>query len=279
MAAAARAAHLVVDAGPPLFADALAERMLGERAGELLGYHRLYGDHPVLAGARAAVVTRSRYTEDLLARPAPDGVGQYVLLGAGLDTFACRTDPARGLRVFEVDRPAMQRWKRERLRAAGLRVPATVSFVPFDFADEEAASLPARLAAAGLDLSRPALVGWLGVTMYLGLETVARTLTALSALAPGSEIVLDHMLPASLRDAAGREYADAVSAMAAEGGEPWVSCPSPEEMARLLRGAGLEPVEQLGQHEVLDGALCGRSDALRPSDLAMLARARVPAGR
>jgi methyltransferase (TIGR00027 family) len=277
MAAAARAAHLLVVEQPPRFAETLAETILGERAGALLAHHRLHGGHPILAGARAAVVTRSRYTEDHLARLAARGVDQYVLLGAGLDTFACRADLARRVRLFEVDRPATQEWKRERLRAAGLRTPANVSFVPFDFAEGGAASLLERLSSAGLDIRRRVLVGWLGVTTYLTEEAVSRTLTALSGLAPGSEIVWDHMLPAPLRDAAGAEYAEAVGATAAEGGEPWTYCPTPRETVRCVRAAGLEPVEHVGQHDVLGGALRDRSDALRPTALAVLTRARVPA--
>src|SRR4051812_24610261 len=115
-AAAARAAHLIVDGEPVVFADTLAYRLLGEQAEELVAYHRLHGDHLVLAGARAAVTTRSRFTEERLARAAAAGMRQYVVLGAGLDSFAYRSDLY--VRVFEVDHPATQEWKRERLRDA-----------------------------------------------------------------------------------------------------------------------------------------------------------------
>src|SRR4051812_31075022 len=118
MAAAARAAHLLVDSPPVIFADTLAYAMLGPRAEELLSYHRNHGSHLVLAGARAAVLTRSRYTEDRVA-----GFPQYVVLGAGLDTYAARTP---GRRVFEVDHPDTQSWK----RAVG--VPSTAVHVPVD---------------------------------------------------------------------------------------------------------------------------------------------------
>ena len=117
IAAAARAAHLIVDDDPPIFADTLAEAMLGERADELIGFHRAHGTHPILSGARAQVTCRSRYTEDSLAAAIGRGIGQYVLLGAGLDSFARRSRLAAQVRVFEIDHPATQEWKR-RIRPA-----------------------------------------------------------------------------------------------------------------------------------------------------------------
>src|SRR5208282_4281613 len=127
-AAAARAAHLIVDDDPPIFADTLAEAMLGERAGELIGFHRAHGTHPVLAGARAQVTCRSRYTEDSVAHGVRRGIGQYVILGAGLDSFARRSPLARHVRVFEIDHPATGEWKRQVQPD-----PAGVTFVPVDF--------------------------------------------------------------------------------------------------------------------------------------------------
>ena len=111
-AAAARAAHLIVDDDPPIFADTLAEAMLGERADELIGFHRAHGTHPILSGAWAQVTCRSRYTEDSLADGIGRGTGQYVILGAGLDSFAGRSRLASRIRVFEIDHPATQEWKR-----------------------------------------------------------------------------------------------------------------------------------------------------------------------
>jgi methyltransferase (TIGR00027 family) len=111
-AVAARAAHLVVDGSPKIFTDSLAAALLLDRADELLAYHRTHGGHPVLSGARTQVVTRSRYTEDRLAESVQRGAGQYVILGAGLDSFAYRSALAARVRVFEVDHPATQAWKR-----------------------------------------------------------------------------------------------------------------------------------------------------------------------
>src|SRR4051794_24645362 len=111
-AAAARAAHLIVDSPPLIFADTVAYELLGEQAEEFIGYHRTRGEHPILSAVRATATVRSRYTEDRLAEAVARGVTQYVILGAGLDSYAYRSDPAGPVRVFEVDHPATQRWKR-----------------------------------------------------------------------------------------------------------------------------------------------------------------------
>ncbi len=118
-AAAARAAHLIVDSEPVIFADTLAQALLADRAEELISYHRAHGAHPVLAGARAQVTCRSRYAEDRLADAVGRGIGQYVLLGAGLDSFACRSPLAERVRVFEVDHPATQEYKRRAWETTG----------------------------------------------------------------------------------------------------------------------------------------------------------------
>lgn len=271
-AAAARAAHLIVDREPAIFADTRAYALLGERAEELLGYHRAHGDHPILAGARAAVVTRSRFTEDRLAAAVRRGIDQYVILGAGLDSFAYRGGPDRRIRVFEVDHPATQRWKRGLLARAGIGVPDGVTFVPADF---ETGALAGALAANGFDPERPAFVGWLGVTMYLTPDAVGDVVAALGRLARGTEIVVDYMLPEHLRDDAGRAYAEAVMAVAAERGEPWLAFFAPEEMSALLERHGCGPVAHVGQRASVPPDLWDRTDSLRPSALSMLAHTAV----
>ncbi|WP_372664958.1 class I SAM-dependent methyltransferase [Amycolatopsis kentuckyensis] len=270
-AAAARAAHLLVDAGPVIFSDTLAATLLGDRAEELLAYHHVHGTHPVLAGARAQAVCRGRFTEDRLLR-GNSGIDQYLILGAGLDSFAYRSVPGR-FRVFEVDHAATQAAKRELLEHAGVAVPASVTFVPVDF---EADPLRERLVQSGLDPFRPVFVSWLGVTVYLTRKAILATLTDLGGFAPGSEIVTDHLLPPELRDAAGNGYAEAVAPVAAEQGEPWRTFLSPAAMADLLRAAGFEVVEQAGQRESVAPELWNRTDALRPAALSALAHARIP---
>ncbi|MGW3962823.1 class I SAM-dependent methyltransferase [Amycolatopsis sp. NPDC005003] len=270
-AAAARAAHLLVDTEPFIFSDPLAVRFLGHRADELLAYHRLHGPHPILAGARAEATCRSRFAEARLMR-VNSGIDQYVILGAGLDSFAYRTT-ARRFRVFEVDHPATQAAKRELLAAAGVAEPPSVTFVPVDF---EADPLRERLVQSGLDPFRPVFVSWLGVTMYLTAPAIAATLRELGGFAPGSEIVTDHLLPAEQRDAAGSAYVEAVGPVAAEQGEPWRTFLSPAALAELLRAAGFDVVEQAGQRESVAAQLWRRTDALRPAALSALAHARIP---
>jgi methyltransferase (TIGR00027 family) len=246
-AAAARAAHLVVDSEPRIFSDPLAAGLLGDRAEELLAYHRLQCGHPILASARAQIVCRSRVTEDLLTS---GGFTRYVLLGAGLDSFAYRS---AGVEVVEVDRPATQKWKKQALDNAGIDIPENVSFVD---------------SVAGVRPGKPTLVGWLGVTMYLSAAELDATLAAL----PPCELVADHLLPAGLRDAAGDAYVDGVGPVAAKNGEPWRSFLSPDDMAALLDKHGFEVVRHIRQRDLPE--MLDRADALRPGGLSVITHAR-----
>ena len=273
-AAAARAAHLIVDGEPIIFADHLAAALLGERSDEFIGYHRAHGTHLVLSCARAQVLCRSRFTETRLAACVRNGTTQYVILGAGLDSFAYRADAAHEgpARVFEVDHPGTQQWKRDHLAAAAIPVPDSVSFVPVDF---ERDSLAGRLSGAGFDPSRPALVSWLGVTMYLTQAAIGQTLAEIGGFAPGTQLITDYMLPAGLRDEAGRTYADLVAPAAAEHGEPWLTCLAPGGMSALLEEHGFGAVEHVRQRDSIPAALWDRTDSLRPAGLSVLAQATV----
>ncbi len=271
-AAAARAAHLLVDAAPPIFEDSLAAPLLGDRADELLDYHRNHGAHPILAAARAQVVLRSRYAEDRVADGLTRDIRQYVLLGAGLDSFGYRSPLAREVVTFEVDHPASQDGKRARLSAAGIPVPEAVRLVPVDF---ERDALVDRLVAAGFDPGRPAVVAWLGVSMYLTGGAIDATLAALGGLPAGTELVLDYMVPAGLRDAAGQSFVDGVGPVTAARGEPWLSFFTPDEMAERLDRYGLESLAQVTQREAVPPEVWDRDDALKPSTLSRIGHARV----
>lgn len=266
-AAAARAAHLIVDGSPTIFTDPLAEPLLGAQAEKFLAYHRKNGDHPILRGARVQAVLRSRCTEDRVAERVAEGVTQYVILGAGLDSYAYRS--TSDVRVFEVDHPATQRWKRRMLAEADITVPGSVTFVPIDF---EADSLADRLADNGFDPIVPAVVSWLGVVPYLSDDAIGRTLDACAAFAAGTDLVLDYLLPAGLRDADGQAYVEQVSRSTTHQGEPWLSYFSPDDMAALLAEHGFDEVDNLAQRDF--PYWTGRSDGLRPVALAMLAVAR-----
>lgn len=269
-AAAARAAHLEVDAPPYVLDDPLAGLLLGDAGTGFLGYQRAYAAEPVLATARLWTLARSRVAEDLLAAsPAR----QYVVLGAGLDTSALRVAAPSGRVAFEVDLPGAGEAKRAALAAADVPVPDEVRFVAADLRDPD---WPAALLDAGLDPTRPAFVASLGVTMYLTADDVRGLALGVAALAPGSELVLDHVLPAAHRDEAGEVYAQGVAAVAAQSGEPWRFEAAPDEMAALLEGVGLA-VAQVGDlADAVGHLLVGRADALRPVRIAGIAHARVP---
>jgi methyltransferase (TIGR00027 family) len=274
MAAAARAAHLIVDDEPRIFADPLAGRLLGDRAEELTGYHTLHGTHPVLSGARVQVTCRSRYTEEALAGAIAAGVGQYVLLGAGLDSFAYRGGLAGRVRVFEVDHPASQEAKRAAVAAAEIPVPGNLTFVPADLGED---SLVGRLADAGFDLSAPAVFGWLGVTMYLTTAAITATMTAIAGLAQGTELIADYMLPPDARDEEGALYGTLVAQASTERGEPWLSYFTPPQIASLARRAGLGVARSVRQRDTVPAALWRRTDSLHPAELAVIFHGTVTA--
>jgi O-methyltransferase involved in polyketide biosynthesis len=296
-AAAARAAHLIVDEAPFIFSDTHAAPLLGDRAPELLDFHRLHGSHPILSAARAQVICRSRYAEDRLATAAASGVRQYLVLGAGLDTFAYRSPLAATVRVIEVDHPATQEWKRSALEAAGMSVPPGVIFVPADLAatsaegDAAGPASPApdalganssglgylgpRLRAAGFDFGKPAVISWLGVLMYLERDAISQTLAVLADCASGTELVADYMLPRELRDEAGDQYVELVGPAAAERGEPWLSFFAPTEIGALLAQHGFGATTHVAQRDAVPDRLWQRADSLRPIDLSMIAWSRI----
>ncbi len=268
--AAARAAHLEVDAPPRLLVDDLAAHLLGDVGAGYLGYQRAYPAEPILATARLWTLARSRFAEDLLAAsPAR----QYVVLGAGLDTSALRVAAPSGRTAYEVDLPGAGEAKRAALEAAGIALPDAVRLVAADLRDPE---WPAALLDAGLDPTAPAFVACLGVTMYLAPDDVRSLALGVASLAPGSELVLDHVLPAGHRDDAGEAYAQGVGAVAAQHGEPWRCEISAEDLAGLLAGVGLDVVRTVDAAHAVAPLLHGRTDALRPVRIAGLVHARVP---
>jgi len=265
-AAAARAAHRVVDGAPRILDDHLAEPLLGDRADELLAYHRQHGDHPILAGARAQTVLRSAFAETALHAFVHRGPARYVLLGAGLDSSPYRLDLA-GTPVVEVDHPATQSAKRAALAAAGVDTDG-VTFAPVDLSAGD--PLP------DLDMSRPTFVSWLGVLMYLSPAEADHTLALLTAaLARGSELVFDHVLPPDQRGADGNDYAAQVGAIAAADGEPWRSTWSPTEAAALLARHGWRVLAQCDARAAVPSSTWNRTDALRPMGVSALAHARL----
>ncbi len=264
-----RAAHQLLD-DPPVFVDPLALAMVGPGREAAIRNDPARFDAGPLRGLRASVAVRSRFAEDAWARARARGLGQYVILGAGYDTFACRT-PDRESRLFEVDHPATQARKRARLAEAGLQAPPNCAFVAVDFTVD---SLAEALAAAGFAREEPAFFSWLGVTMYLPEATVYATVAGLSALAPGTELVFDYPVSPELLSPAERGGREAVMARAAKKGEPWRSAFEPATLAGRLAALGFSIAEDLGGPELSARYLAGRRDGLRKSGVTRLARVR-----
>jgi methyltransferase (TIGR00027 family) len=256
--ALSRAAHQLLDA-PRVLEDPLALRISGAHDADILARRTAFAAAPA-RHLRAFLVARSRLAEEALAQAIGRGVRQYVVLGAGLDTFACRNPyPAALLRVFEVDHPATQAWKRERLLAAGIEEPASLTFVPIDF---ETQNLAARLCEAGFRAGEPAFVSWLGVTMYLSRAAVLETLSYAAGLAAGSAIVFDYALPpASLGPGRRALYRMRLTRVAAAG-EPWRTFFEPEALAALLSGLGFASIQDSGAAELNARFFAQRTDGL-----------------
>jgi methyltransferase (TIGR00027 family) len=271
-AAGYRAAHQVLEGGK-VFTDPFARAILGREADTIIA--ALSAD-PAQRPIRIFMAARSRFAEDCLARAVSRGVRQAVVLGAGFDTFALRNPYAElGLRVFEVDHPSTQAWKLKRLAEAGLAVPASLTFAAVDF---ESQGLSPGLVAAGLEPDRPAFFIWLGVVPYLEREAIAATLGYIAGV-PGSEVVFDYSEPLENYRPELRGAVAAVSARAAQVGEPWLSHFDPADISRHLREHGFQDLEDLGLAEISIRYLGGAATETPSSPGPHVIRARIPTGR
>jgi len=204
------------------------------------------------------MAARSRYAEDELARAVAQGVRQYVVLGAGLDTFAYR-NPHPCLRVFEVDHPATQAWKREQLASAGIAIPEALTFVPVDF---ERQTLAKGLGQCGFDAGAAACFSWLGVTPYLTREACMITLSFVAKMPAGSGVVFDFAVEAALLNAGQRQALDALAARVARYGEPFQLFFDPAKLQDELRGMGFCRTEFLQGKELNARYFKDREDGL-----------------
>jgi methyltransferase (TIGR00027 family) len=263
--ALSRAAHQLFDK-PRILDDPIARRIIGAQGEQELRTHRRRFDTRIACQLRAFLVARSRVAEAALDAAIVHGVRQYVVLGAGLDTFAFRNPyPASLLRVFEADHPATQAWKRGRLSAAGIALPDALTFVPIDF---ETQSLAAALRAAGLHSERPAFFSWLGVTMYLSYDAVTATLKYVaSALPEGSAIVFDYVVPLASVGLVPRLAARALLLRLAAAGEPWQAFFDPALLDAQLRALGFAHTEDLGPDELNARFFRDRGDELQVAGL------------
>ena len=214
--------------------------------------------------SRASIVARARFIEDLVVERARRGVGQYVILGAGLDTFAQRRpEIASGLRVFEVDQPGPQAWKRQRLIDLGFDIPEWLRFVPVDFAAGE--SWWDALTSAGFDVAEPAVLASAGVAMYLAKEVTAATLRHIAALTTGSRLAMTFMLPLELVEPEERPMRQVTEKHARAAGTPFISFFAPQEMLALARDARLREAQHVSAASLTQRYFAGRTDGLRPS--------------
>jgi methyltransferase (TIGR00027 family) len=254
-----RALHLEVDAPPYVLDDRIGLQLA---APDTDWRQRPDMNEYATPGVRASIVARARFIEDLVTEQADHGVGQYVLLGAGLDTFAQRRpEIASRMTVFEVDQPGPQAWKRHRLVELGFGVPEWLRLVPVDF---ETTSWWDGLLANGFDAAKPAVVSSLGVSMYLTREATAATLRQSATLAPGSTLAMTFMRPVELVEPEEQAMHRATDAAARASGTPFISYYSPGEILAMARYAGFSTARHVSAADYTQRYFADRTDGLRP---------------
>ena len=255
-----RAMHVQVDPPPHIFEDEIGLKLA---APDERWRQRLDMDPQATKAFRASIVARSRFIEDLVAEQASRGVRQYVILGAGLDTFAQRRpEIASRLRVYEIDRPGPQEWKRRRLREVGFAIPEWLRFVPVDF---EAGELwRKKLASSGFDAKQPAVVASAGVSMYLTREANLGTLREVASLEPGTTLAMTFILPFEFAAPKERAGIEASAKGARASGTPFISFFTPQDILGLGREAGLGQVRHVSADDLAKRYFAGRADGLRP---------------
>jgi methyltransferase (TIGR00027 family) len=255
-----RAAHQILD-HPKILDDPIALPIIGREAAAKLEAERSRHQSGVARNLRAFLIVRSRFAEDELARSMSRGVSQFVILGAGLDTFAYRNPNGdSALRIFEVDYPATQEWKRQRLAAAGIAIPQSVTYVPVDF---ERQTLAEGLKLAGFDASKAAFFSWLGVTMYLTEDAVMNTFGFIASTLAGGGVAFDYAVPRSSLNWVGRLALDALSHRVAAAGEPFRTFFDPAALAERLQRIGFSHVEDLEAARINARYFRNRVDQLR----------------
>jgi len=271
MAAIGRGLHRIEDAPPWVLDDPFALVLVGPVWRQILEALRPLVPAELQRRAVAQLLARGRYAEDRLLA---GGFTQYVLLGAGLDSFAWRhPDLLHTLTVFEVDHPASQTWKRMRIQELGLPESDRHVFVPVDF---EVDSLHDRLEAAGFDWGRPAMFGWLGVTFYLTREAVAATLRTVATAASGSEVVLSYLADPSIVDEVSRTFIDIMRPITVQSGEPFTDEYTVAEIEQVVKGCGLAVADHPTCDEIVARYFAGRPDGLTPLTFETVLSAVVP---
>jgi methyltransferase (TIGR00027 family) len=254
-----RALHVEVDSPPHVLEDEVGLKLVAPDD----GWRSRPDMSPFTRPFRASIVARARFIEDLVVEQVARGVGQYVILGAGLDTFAQRRpEIASQLSVFEIDKPGPLEWKRQRLVELGFGIPEFLRLVPVDF--EAGDVWWERLTAAGFDSERAAVVASTGVSMYLTKDAISATLRQISALGPGSTLAMSFMLPIELAEPEFRPGIERAAAGAKANGTPFISFFTPPEMLELARDAGFREVNHVSADVLTLRYFAGRTDGLRP---------------
>ena len=254
-----RALHVEIDPPPHVLEDVVGLRLAAPNAG--------WRSRPDMDGNfsrsfRASIVGRARLSEDLVIEQVAQGVDQYVILGAGLDTFAQRRpEIASRLTIFEVDQPGPQAWKKQRLKEVGLGIPPWLRFVPVDFETE---FWWEHLLANGFDALRPAIVASTGVSLYLTREANFDTLRQIATLAPGSTLAMTYLLPIELAEPQERAGFEAAKKGAQASGTPFLSFFIPEDILELAREAGFKNTRRVSAADLIDRYFSSRTDGLRP---------------
>jgi methyltransferase (TIGR00027 family) len=264
-----RAAHLVVDGEPPVLNDTVAARLFGSDFEATIRADADAFQTPDARGLRSTVVLRSRFAEDSLMEAVEEGIEQYVLLGAGVDTFAYRQPPwARRLTIIEVDHPASQAGKRAALAAAGIEIPPNVRFADVDFERE---TLSHGLARCGVDTAKRTFFSWLGVMQYLTRDAIEATLRTVLSFPKRSAVVSTFVQPNPDPASGAAKLAEGSASI----GEPWISYFTPEEIGALLRSLGFSEVSFLSREEAERRYFANRTDGFTAPPRVSIFTARV----
>ena len=268
-----RAAHQLID-NPKIFEDPIALSIVGPQGNSEIHVETRKLKRRLHSYLRAIVVARSKFAEEELSVAIKRGVRQYVILGAGLDTFAYRNPyTTNGLEVFEVDYPATQEWKRRQLNAAKIPIPETLTFAPIDF---ESQSLAVQLQGAGFRTNEPSFFSWLGVTMYLTRETMMETMEYISSSTPsGSSIVFDYTIVPSSQNYLRRLVFHLLARKLARVGEPWQSFYDPNSLIMDLKSIGFAQAEDMSPEQINARFFKNRSDKLMVGNFGHLMKAQV----
>ncbi|MEL7445465.1 MAG: SAM-dependent methyltransferase [Pseudomonadota bacterium] len=272
--ARARACHMLVDDKPWIYEDRTAAALVDLEQQIVDGYDLEEPKKRIFSETRSIFLIRERYGEDMLADAVKDGATQYVVLGAGLNTFAYNgSDTSRIVTTFEVDHPATQTWKKSRLDELGLLDQAKVVYVPVDFASQ---SVGDQLLAHGFDSKSPAVFTCTGVCQYIDDSAINATLVEILRVAcTGSRLSMEIIFPLHLLSAKDQNDLEFFKQRSAELGEPWINAQDPDEFTERLRRLGFDEVELLLHDDAHERYIGDRSDGLKVNNYAAMIKARV----